>query len=370
MVTNGLTLADVSVRFSSTLAVNQVSLSVSRGQILALLGPSGCGKSTLLRAITGLEPLANGQICWDGQDLADIPTHRRGFGLVFQDGQLFDHLSVARNIAYGLHRFRPMPSPQRRARVSELLALVGLKGQAKREPASLSGGEQQRVALARALAPHPRLLLMDEPFAALDSALRTHLAEEVAAILHAEQVTAIVVTHDQDEAFAVADRIGVMSRGKLLDIGVPERLWTWPANQAVAQFLGCRWFIRGKIAGQHLETAWGEVSLPARICQTDNAADSPSNQTAHLPNSPASASESTGQPQRVLVGLRPGSIVITVDLAAQRALPIRRQRGDLSAQIEIPGLGQIEARVAMDAPHPISLDPAKLAVIPAPAPTE
>ncbi|MCL2788832.1 MAG: ABC transporter ATP-binding protein, partial [Micrococcales bacterium] len=260
----GLALRDVRVCFAALAAVDGVSFTLPRGEILAVLGPSGCGKSTLLRAIVGLEPLASGTMTWDDGDLSSVPVHRRGFGLVFQEGQLFGHMDVARNIDYGL-RVAGMERAARRERVAELLALVGLDGFESREVGTLSGGEQQRVALARALAPSPRLLLLDEPFASLDSHLRTRLAADVREILRAENATAIVVTHDQDEAFAVADRIAIMEAGHLEDIGTPDRLWTWPASKAAARILGCRWFTQGRITMNPtptLETPWGSVPLP------------------------------------------------------------------------------------------------------------
>ena len=177
-------------------AVDEVTFSVEPGEVVALLGPSGCGKSTLLRAIAGLEPLASGTIGWNDEDLTGVPTHRRGFGLVFQDGQLFAHRSVAENIAYGL-RVRRSPRAEREARVSELLALIGLPDAGGRAVAALSGGERQRVALARSLAPKPRVLLLDEPLSALDRELRDRLAGELASLLRATGTTAILVTHDE-----------------------------------------------------------------------------------------------------------------------------------------------------------------------------
>ncbi len=196
-------------------AVDGASFRVARGEIVALTGPSGCGKSTLLRAIAGLEPLDGGAVLWEGEDLVRVPPHRRGFGLMFQDGQLFGHLSVAGNVAYGL-RARRVPRPERSARVAELLALVGLPDSGARPVAELSGGERQRVALARSLAPGPRLLLLDEPLSALDRGLRERLASELAELLRAAGTTAILVTHDEEEARVIADRRIAMQAGRLL----------------------------------------------------------------------------------------------------------------------------------------------------------
>lgn len=219
------------------LAVDQVCLDVAPGEVLALLGPSGSGKSTLLRAIAGLERPTSGRVTWDGRDLADVPVHRRGFGLMFQDGQLFAHRSVARNVSFGLEMARA-PRAAQRERVAELLAVVGLEGFGDRDVSSLSGGERQRVALARALAPGPELLLLDEPLSALDRALREHLAAEVRSALKATGTAAIFVTHDHDEAFAVADRIAVLDRARLLQVDTPVALWRSPATERVAEFLG------------------------------------------------------------------------------------------------------------------------------------
>ena len=232
-----LEVRDLRVRFGDVVAVDGVSLALGDGEVLAVLGPSGCGKSTLLRAVAGLEELDAGHVGVDGADLARVPTHRRGFALMFQDGQLFGHLSVADNIAYPL-RLRRVPRARRDARVAELLELVGLPGQQSRTPATLSGGEAQRVALARALAVRPRLLLLDEPLSALDRDLRERLAGELRDILRAERTTALLVTHDHEEAFTVADRLAVMRAGRLVQVGSLDEVWRSPADAETAHFLG------------------------------------------------------------------------------------------------------------------------------------
>ncbi|WP_461637996.1 ABC transporter ATP-binding protein [Leucobacter sp. BZR 635] len=211
----GLTVTDVSVAYRrDELVVRGASFGVPRGDVVALLGPSGCGKSTLLRAIAGLEPLAGGSVSWDGLDLTRVPPHKREFGLVFQDGQLFSHRSVAENIAYGL-RVQRRARAEREARVTELLDLVGLSGYEARAVTELSGGQRQRVALARALAPSPRLLLLDEPLSALDRELRDRLALDLAELLRATDTTAILVTHDESEAGTIANRVLRMRDGKI-----------------------------------------------------------------------------------------------------------------------------------------------------------
>lgn len=222
MVNEGLHVDDVSVEYPAgsgegrILALDRVSMRVAHGEIVALLGPSGCGKSTLLRAVAGLEPLKAGRVLWNDRDLAHVPPHRRGFGMMFQDGQLFHHMTVGQNIAYGLNVQR-MPAAQRRARVTQMLDLVDLAEMEDRSVSQLSGGQQQRIALARSLAPKPDLLMLDEPLSSLDRALRTELASDLAKLLRATETTAILVTHDEEEARAVADRILRMAKGTLVD---------------------------------------------------------------------------------------------------------------------------------------------------------
>ena len=247
-----LSLRDVSVSYDGLRVVDEVSLDLPDGEVLAVLGPSGCGKSTLLRAIAGLEVLAGGSVAWDGADLADVPTHRRGFALMFQDGQLFPHLTVARNVGYALRLRR---APDSAARVGELLELVGLEGYADRLPATLSGGERQRVALARSLAVEPRLLLLDEPLSALDAGLRERLAGELREILRTAGTTTLMVTHDHDEAFTVADRLAVMRAGEVVQQGLIDQVWRAPADPETALFLGYARVLVGEAAAAVLAAA-------------------------------------------------------------------------------------------------------------------
>lgn len=213
---DGLRVAEVTVAYGKdSPVVRGASFGVSEHEVVAMLGPSGCGKSTLLRAIAGLEPLTSGSVSWNGESLEHTPPHRRGFGLVFQDGQLFVHRSVAENIAYGL-RVQRMPKGERADRVSSLLELVGLPGYGDRPVTELSGGERQRVALARALAPTPRLLLLDEPLSALDRELRERLADDLAQLLRDTGTTAVLVTHDEHEAQTIADRVLRMADGAVI----------------------------------------------------------------------------------------------------------------------------------------------------------
>ncbi|HEY0890362.1 MAG TPA: ABC transporter ATP-binding protein [Nocardioides sp.] len=252
-----LSLRQVSVTLEGTEVVSDVSLDLPDGQVLAVLGPSGSGKSTLLRAVAGLED-ASGEIGWDGRSLAGVPTHRRGFALMFQDGQLFDHLTVGGNVGYPL-RLRRVRGNALRHRVAELLELVGLGGYAGRRPATLSGGERQRVALARALAVEPRLLLLDEPLSALDAGLRERLAGDLRRILTESGTTALLVTHDHDEAFAVADRLAVLRAGRLVQEGTIGEVWRAPVDADTALFLGYARVLTGAAAVRLLTTA----GLPA-----------------------------------------------------------------------------------------------------------
>lgn len=237
---SGIRVRDAVVRYGDVTAVDRVSVDIAPGQVLVLLGASGSGKSSILRAVAGLEPLAGGSVSWGDDDLAAVPVHKRGFGLVFQDGQLFPTMNVGKNIAYGLAK---APKAEQRRRVAELLELVGLPGYERRKVTELSGGQAQRVALARSLAPEPRALLLDEPLSALDTALRRRLSADLRRILTQAHTTALYVTHDQEEAFTVADQIAVLDEGRLLQLDTPERLWRHPNSTRVAEFLGYRTFV-------------------------------------------------------------------------------------------------------------------------------
>jgi thiamine transport system ATP-binding protein len=232
-----LTVRDLVVRYDDHVAVDHVDLAAAPGEVVCVLGPSGGGKSSLLRAIAGLEPPAQGTVAWDGLDLASTPPHRRRFGLMFQDHALFPHRDVAANVVFGL-RMQGMPAATARARVGELLSLVGLAGFERRAVRDLSGGEQQRVALARALAPDPRLLMLDEPLGALDRVLREHLVSELGAIFARRERTILLVTHDHEEAFALADRVVVIRHGRVEQDAPAVTVWQAPANAFVAEFLG------------------------------------------------------------------------------------------------------------------------------------
>lgn len=224
-------------RFGRIAAVQDVTFSVEERELFALLGPSGCGKTTVLRLIAGLIAPDAGRVFIDGADVTALPPERRGVGMVFQSYALFPHLSVAGNVAYGL-RFARLPRRERARRVRELLALMELSGYERRRVYELSQGQRQRVALARALAPRPRVLLLDEPLSALDAALRLELRGQLRRLQNELGITAVHVTHDQEEALAIADRLGVMRAGKLVEVGTPQGLYREPRTPFVAGFLG------------------------------------------------------------------------------------------------------------------------------------
>lgn len=257
-----LSLEHVSVRYGSFTAIDDVSLSIPDGEVFGLLGPSGSGKSTLLRAIAGLEHEVSGSLRWDGIDLTGVPVHRRKFGLVFQDGQLFNHKDVAGNIAFGL-RMHGAGKVERSERVAELLELVGLAGYESRRVSELSGGEAQRVALARALAVRPRLLLLDEPLSGLDAGLREQLALELSGVLRAAGITTMLVTHDQEEAFTLSDTVAVLDDGAIRQTGPVHEVWSAPADERVAGFLGVTSVLDATAESGRVHCALGDVDLPS-----------------------------------------------------------------------------------------------------------
>ncbi|MGW0120916.1 ABC transporter ATP-binding protein [Streptomyces sp. NPDC003327] len=256
-----LTLDDATVRFGARAALDGVDLEVAAHEIVCVLGPSGSGKSTLLRVVAGLQPLTSGRVLLGGADQAGVPTHRREVGLMFQDHQLFPQRDVAGNVAFGL-RMRGAGRAEQRERVAELLDLVGLPGAERRAVSALSGGEQQRVALARALAPRPRLLMLDEPLGQLDRGLRERLVVELRELFGRLGTTVLAVTHDQGEAFALADRVVVMRDGRVAQSGAPLEVWRRPASEFVARFLGFDNVVAATVTGVVARTVWGKVPVP------------------------------------------------------------------------------------------------------------
>ncbi|MFJ9418282.1 ABC transporter ATP-binding protein [Streptomyces sp. NPDC101227] len=317
-----LRLGGVTVRFGepgARPALDAVDLDVAAHEIVCVLGPSGSGKSTLLRVVAGLQQADAGQVLLEGRDQAGVPTHRRGVGLMFQDHQLFPQRDVAGNVAFGLRMRRASRGDQERT-VAELLDLVGLPGAQRRAIASLSGGEQQRVALARALAPRPRLLMLDEPLGQLDRGLRERLVVELRRLFGELGTTVLAVTHDQGEAFALADRVVVMQDGQIAQTGTPLEVWQRPAGEFVARFLGFDNVVEATVQGEAAVTPWGKVPVP------DGTADGPC---------------------RLLV--RPAGVRLT---SAQEGLPCtvaaRTFRGTHVALLLQPAAGpQVEAACAL-----------------------
>lgn len=287
---SGLSIEHITKSFGSTLALDDVTFQVEESEIIAIVGPSGSGKSTLLGIIAGLDLPDRGQVLWDGEPLRQVPVYRRGFGLMFQDFALFPHRSVAENVAFGLQMAR-WDAKRIAERVDEVLELVGLPGFGDRDVNTLSGGEQQRVALARSLAPRPRLLMLDEPLGSLDRALRERLVVDLRRILRSTRQTALYVTHDQEEAFSLADRVVVMNQGRVEQIGAPQEIYLSPASVFVARFLGLNNLLPGAVISSQgqtiVRTPAGEWPVPPR------------------------------QPGEVTVLLRPDSVQVNGNLGAQ-----------------------------------------------------
>ena len=257
-----ITLDQVTKRYQGSPVVNDVSVEVGEGEFFVLLGPSGSGKSTLLRAIAGLTGVDHGRIALHGQDVTHVSARRRGVGLVFQNYALFKHMSVGDNIEFAL-RVRRVKAAERMQRRKELLRLVALEGMDDRLPTQLSGGQQQRVAVARALAHKPQVLLLDEPFGALDAKIREELRRTIRQVQRELNITTVLVTHDQEEAFALADRIGVMNLGRLLECGKPDELYARPATRFVATFLGAANLLLARQTAQGIRFGAAPVNVRA-----------------------------------------------------------------------------------------------------------
>ncbi|HMR30848.1 MAG TPA: ATP-binding cassette domain-containing protein [Geminicoccaceae bacterium] len=232
-----LSLSHVTKRFGGMVALDDISLSIENGEFVCFLGPSGCGKTTLLRIVAGLELAEEGEVRLDGRDLSEVPARQRNFGVVFQSYSLFPNMTAARNVAYGLE-CRRRPRAEIEARVAEMLRLVALAEHAHKLPSQLSGGQQQRVALARALAPDPGMLLLDEPLSALDAKVRESLRLEIRELQKRLGITTVMVTHDQEEALTMADRVVVMNAGRIAQLGTGRELYESPASRFVAEFIG------------------------------------------------------------------------------------------------------------------------------------
>jgi putative spermidine/putrescine transport system ATP-binding protein len=255
-----VSLNRISKFYGDVAAVAEISIAMTRGELVCLLGPSGCGKTTTLRMVAGFIEPSGGSIMIGDQDVTALPPYRRDTGMVFQSYALFPHLTVAQNVAFGLENIS-MPADERRGRVAEMLALVELPHLSRRYPKELSGGQQQRVALARALAMNPAVLLLDEPFSNLDAQLRIRLREELRALIKRIDMTTLFVTHDQEEALMLADRIVVMNQGRVEQIGTPAEIYETPASRFVAQFIGWCASIEGAVTSDGLFVS-GDFKLP------------------------------------------------------------------------------------------------------------
>ncbi len=257
-----LVVKNVSKYFGDFCALSDINLDIEPGELVCFLGPSGCGKTTLLRIIAGLEQQSSGLLYQGGCDISLKPPHARDFGIVFQSYALFPNMTIAENIAYGL-RSVGVKKQQIKQRVDELLGIVGLPDQVKKYPAQLSGGQQQRVALARALAPNPGLLLLDEPLSALDAKVRNRLRMEIRQLQQKLGVTTIMVTHDQEEALAMADRIVVLNNGKIEQVGTPMEIYQQPASAFVAEFIGAMNFMdNAAVSGRSVHVGGRVLELP------------------------------------------------------------------------------------------------------------
>ena len=350
-------IVGVSQRFADYVAVNDVSLTVGAGELVALLGPSGCGKSTLLRIIAGFIQQTEGSICFDGDPVDGLAANRRGVGIVFQNYALFPHMTVRQNIAYGLEA-RKWKKPEIATRVEEMLAKVHMEAFGDRYPRQLSGGQQQRIALARCLATDPKILLLDEPFAALDKNLRFDMQIEVKRLQRESGITTVMVTHDQEEALSMADRIAVMNKGRLEQVASPTEVYDNPTTLFVNQFVGSTNLLPGTLVSNGPEGS--------RIRFADGAMM-------------VAASTNLSPGVGVLVALRPEQVALS-ETATETTRPARIKSvlplgAQIAYDIELLGGGSIKAVIARvggqstrepgDAIHIAPISPARCHVFPA-----
>ncbi len=293
-----LTLDHITRRFAGQLAVDDLSLEIRAGELLALVGASGSGKTTTLRMVAGYETPDGGSIRLDGRDITALPPERRGFGMVFQHYALFPHLSVQDNVSFGLEA-RGVNATDRRAQALVALENVGLGAKAGRQVQALSGGEQQRVAMARAMVIQPRVLLLDEPLSNLDPTLREEMRTELRATLQRASVTALFVTHDQEDAFAIADRVALLEHGKLLQHGTPEQLYDRPASRAVAEFIGRAALVPAEDRGTHARITLGGVAQDVAVTRAGGEAMLPQALAVVRPEMLGIGTGETGWPGRV-----------------------------------------------------------------------
>jgi iron(III) transport system ATP-binding protein len=342
-----LALERITRRFGEHAAVDDISLEVPAGQLLALIGASGSGKTTTLRIAAGYETPDSGRVLLDGKDITALPPQRRGFGMVFQHYALFPHMPVGENVAFGLEA-RGIARPQRRQRAQKALAAVGLESAIDRSIQSLSGGEQQRVALARALVIEPEVLLMDEPLSNLDPTLRQSTRDELRAMLHRVGVPALFVTHDQEDAFAIADRIALIRKGKLLQVGTAEDLYDRPASLGVAKFIGRSTIVPAEDMGDRVGVTIGGVRRELAATRPGSA---------------------NGKLKVPLVVLRPDALeIVDDDQQAWRGEVVNRRFTGGSAVYRVRTSDNVELEVASSRMNLREGDPAGVAVIREPVP--
>jgi ABC-type Fe3+/spermidine/putrescine transport system ATPase subunit len=303
-----LTLDRVTRRFAGQLAVDALSLEIRAGELLALVGASGSGKTTTLRMVAGYETPDSGAIRLDGRDITALPPEKRGFGMVFQHYALFPHLSVQDNVAFGLEA-RGVGADARRKRALQALDNVGLSAKAARQVQALSGGEQQRVAMARAMVIQPRVLLLDEPLSNLDPTLREEMRTELRATLQRAAVTALFVTHDQEDAFAIADRVALLQNGSLLQHGTPEQLYDRPASRAVAEFIGRATLVPAQDRGTHARITLGGVSQDVAVTRVGGEAMLPNALAVVRPEALDITQGDAGWPGRVTARRFAGAVM-------------------------------------------------------------
>ncbi len=356
-----LSLQSISKRFGTTAAVDNISVDVERGEFFGLLGPSGCGKTTTLRIIAGLESTDSGKVEFDGRDLTNVSPEQRGFGMVFQNYALFPHLNVFENVAFGLRARRTSETApiNTTGRVNQALDLVQLSGFEKRRVDQLSGGQQQRVAIARAIAIEPSLLLFDEPLSNLDVALREETRSELRTLVKRLNLTAVYVTHDQEEAFALCDRIAVMSEGRVLQVGAARELYEQPANVTIAKFLGRNNLIRAMRLTSSNDAIAKFKALDGGHTLTVNATH---DQLMHLPvNKPC------------LLAIRPEAIsILRSDAAGENQIAARVEQIEFSGatttvKFDADGLKLealvLETHLAVDNECVLTLPPNRISLL-------
>ena len=338
----GVTVAlrDLHRAFAGVPALDGLTLEVAAGEFVSLLGPSGCGKTTALRVLAGLETTDRGSVVVGGRDITELPANKRDMGMVFQAYSLFPNLTAQDNVAFGL-RLRRMGTTQRRRRAGELLELVGLAAQAAKYPHQMSGGQQQRVALARALAVEPQVLLLDEPLSALDAKVRVQLREEIRRLQTELEITTLFVTHDQEEALAVSDRVGVMSQGRLEQLDSPAAVYQRPATPFVAEFVGVTNSFSGQVAGDGLRLGNG-ARLPAAVLQGRTDGD-PARVLVRPADVRLRAADGSGGPDGTLTG----TVLTASFLGPTTRLAVRLEgAGEVLVRVDLPS--------AEAAAHPVA----------------